>query len=206
MKRFIGVLLMLSFILLLAGCASTEQPKKITPVASNKMIKEAPKWFLSPPTKKGYLFAPGTATSRDMQMAKDKASHTARLELARGLETHMTALTKRFQEEVGTDTEAQYLDQFTQATKEVVDVTLNGVTQEDLEMVNESGVFRCYALLKLDLNSANQQLLNKIKQQEALLTRMRSTQVFQELEQSVPVEEPAMEEQLPMEEKQPTEE
>ena len=180
---------------MLVGCASNEPPKKITPVASDKMIKEAPKWFLSPPTKKGFLFAPGTATSRDMQMAKDKAAHVARLDLARGLETHMTGLTKRFTEEVGTDTEAQYLEQFTQATKEVVDVTLSGVSQEDLEMVNEGGVFRCYVLLKLDLDSANQQLIDKIKQQEALYTRMRSTQVFQELENSVPGEQPAMQEQ-----------
>jgi len=185
MRRAVQLFLLTALAFGILACASTEKPAKITPIASDKMIKKAPDWFLSPPTKSGMLFAPGTATSRDMQMAKDKAAHTARLDLARGLESHFTALTKRFQEEVGTDLEAQYLEQFTQTTKEVVDVTLSGVQQEDLEMFNEEGVFRCYVLLKMDLDAANAKLLDKIKQQEQLLTMLRATEAFQELDKSV---------------------
>ena len=184
MRRTLPLFFVLAFAaFMLVGCAAKE-PTKISAPATDKMIKQLPSWFLEPPTTDKFIFAAGTATSRDIQLAKDKASQAARLEIAKSLETQFTSLTKRFQEEVGTELEAQYLDQFTQATKEVINTTLVGVTIDQTEMRNEEGVFRCYILVKLDLDRSNKMLLDKIRQQEQLYTRFRSTEVFQELESS----------------------
>ncbi|MBM3326041.1 MAG: hypothetical protein FJY65_03520 [Calditrichaeota bacterium] len=177
----VGLILVLG-LNLLAGCGGT--PKKgITPPATSETIKAAPKWFLNPPQDPNYIFATGTATSRDMQLARDKASDAARMEIAKTVETRFNGLSKRFQEEVGTAEDAQYLDMFTQATKAVVSTVLSGVTIDQSELAAEGGVFRAYVLLKMPLGATSQALLNKIKQQEQLYTRFRASQVFDELEQ-----------------------
>jgi hypothetical protein len=169
---------------LIVGCGGTRQTT-ITPPASSAVVESAPKWFLSPPQDPNFLFATGTATSRDMQLARDKASDAARMDMAKAIETHFSGLSKRFQEEVGTTADAQYLDQFTQATKSVVSQVLTGVSIDQSTMTAEGGIFRAYVLLKMSLAASDQSLLNKIKQQEQLYTRFRSTQVFDELQKEV---------------------
>ncbi|MBM3328154.1 MAG: hypothetical protein FJY67_01600 [Calditrichaeota bacterium] len=166
-------------LLALVGCGGTKTG--ITPPAASETIKAAPKWFLSPPQDSQFLFGTGTATSRDMQLARDKASDAARMEIAKSVETRFDGLSKRFQEEVGTAEDAQYLDMFTQATKAVVSTVLSGVITDQSELAAEGGVYRCYVLMKMPLGATSQALLDKIKKQEQLYTRFRSSQVFDEL-------------------------
>jgi len=167
--------------LLFIGCGGAKKTG-ITPPATPETIKKIPDWYLKPPTDDDFLFATGTATSRDMQLARDKASDAARLEMAKACEVRMQGISKRFQEEVGQAESAQYLDQYTQAVQGVVSTVLTGVSVDKNEVLNENGVFRMYVLLKMPLGSTSSALLERIKQQEQLYTRFRSTQVFEELE------------------------
>jgi hypothetical protein len=165
---------------LILGCGGT-QKTGITPPATQDMVDSAPKWYLNPPQDPNFIFATGTATSRDMQLARNKASDAARFDVAKTIETRFEGLSKRFQEEVGTDVDAQYLDQFTQATKAVVSQVLTGVIIDQTSMSSEGGVFRVYVLVKMPLGASSEALLNKVKQQEQLYTRFRSSQVFEDL-------------------------
>jgi len=176
--------LVLILVTIIVGCGGT-QKTGITPPATSAVIESAPEWFLTPPQDPNFLFATGTATSRDMQLARDKASDAARMEIVKSIETHFDGLSKRFQEEVGTSADAQYLDQFTQATKSVASQVLSGVSIDKTSLATEAGIFRAYVLLKMSLAASDQALLNKIKQQEQLYTRFRSTQVFDELQKEV---------------------
>ena len=180
MNRVTALSIVLS-LLLLAGCAGPKQTG-ITPKATQETLDNVPDWYLNVPSKEDIVFTTGTATSRDLQLARDKARDVARLDMAKNIETKFDGLSKRFQEEVGTGTDAQYLDQFTQATKAVVSQVLSGTSIEKTEIKNEQGLFRAYVLLKMPVGAASQALLNKLKQQEQLYTRFRSTQVFEELE------------------------
>ncbi len=166
------------------GCGS-KKPVTTTQEASKKVLRKMPEWVLEPPREEGFIFESGTATSRDLQVCRDKAADAARLNIARSLETRFNSLTKRFQEEVGTEADAQFLDQFTQATKAVVSTTLVGLSTEEAEVLVEDGVYRAYVLLKLPLGAANKILLERLKQQEELFTRFRSSEIFQELESDV---------------------
>lgn len=178
--QLIAVLLV---IILIAGCGSTKPPATTTTPASKDIISAIPDWATNVPQDPNFIFANGTATSRDMQLAKDKASSSARMTIAKSVEVRMNGLSKRFQEEVGTAEDSQYLDMFTQASKEVVDLTLTGVVTEKTKIMNEGGIFRVYVLLKLPIGASSQALLNKLKQQEQMYTRFRSTEVFKELEE-----------------------
>jgi len=179
--RFTTAVLILLSILLLAGCAGKKQTTLI-PEPTKETMESIPNWYMSPPTDPNFLFATGTATSRDMQLARDKAADQARMGIAKTVETKFNGLSKRFQEEVGTGEDAQYLDMFTQATKAVVSTMLSGATIDKADMNPESGVFRAYVLMKMPIGASSQALLNKLKQQEQMYTRFRSTQVFEELE------------------------
>jgi len=174
------MLLGLFLIATLSSCGGTVKTG-ITPPASTEIIESAPKWYLNPPKDDEYIAGTGTATSRDMQLARDKAVESARLDVSKSLEIRFEAISKRFQEEVGTAIEAQYLDQFTQASKSTVSQVLIGATVDQTSLSAEKGVFRAFALVKVPMGAASEALVNRIKQEEQLYTRFRSTQVFDEL-------------------------
>lgn len=174
-------LLLFLSVLLLAGCGGQKQAG-ITPKATNDVIEGIPKWYLNPDSDPNYIITTGTATSRDLSLAREKAATEARSNIAKTIETKFNGLSKRFQEEVGTGTDSQYLDQFTQASKEVTSTVLSGAAIDKTEVMNESGVFRVYVMMKMPLGATSEALLNKLKQQEQMYTRFRSSQVFEELE------------------------
>ena len=183
MKHVVSILLLtLALSMLIIGCAGPKQASTTTGPATDETIKNIPEWALNIPQDPNFIFEVGTATSRDMQLARDKAGDAARMNIAKSLETHFQGLSKRFQEEVGTAENSQYLDQFTQATKAVVSTVLTGVYTEKTKVLNEGGVFRSYVLLKLSIGASSQALMNKIKQQEEMYTRFRASETFKELE------------------------
>jgi hypothetical protein len=172
LARVAGVALGLG---LLFGCASTPKP------AANADMGGIPDWFSNPPTDENYLFAPATATSRDMQLAINKAKTQATTAIAGQLETKLGNLTKQFQEEVGQGQDSELLEQFTSATKVVVQQTLNGARGDQERLVKESGLFRAYVLMSLPVGAANQALMERVKANQALYTRFRATQAFDDL-------------------------
>ncbi|MFC2150465.1 hypothetical protein ACFLQV_03065 [Calditrichota bacterium] len=176
-RSLIAMALMVAFII---GCGGSRQTGLVSE-ANKETMKNIPKWYLNPPSDDDFIFATGTATSRDLQTANDKAKQTATMQIGQTIETRFEGLSKRFQEEVGSTTEAQYLDQFTSATKAVVSTTLSGVVVDEAEIYNENGLFRSYVLLKMPIGATSQALMDRIKQQEQLYTRFRSTEVFNEL-------------------------
>jgi hypothetical protein len=161
-------------VIALAGCASSG------PAAKTDM-GDIPDWYSSPPTDDSYLFAPATSTSRDMQLAVNKAKTQAQAALAGQLETRLGNLTKQFQEEVGQGESSELLEQFTSATKVVVQQTLNGARVDQQKLLKESGVFRAYVLMSLPVGAANQALMDKVRANQALYTRFRASQAFEEL-------------------------
>ena len=180
--RFTKVVLVLMVAVILIGCGASKQQVGVTSKATQESMEVIPSWYLNPPEDPNYIITTGTATSRDLQLARDKASDAARMDIAKTIETKFKGLSKRFQEEVGTGEEAQYLDQFTQATKAVVSTVLSGAIIDKTEVKNEAGTFRVYVLMKMPIGASSQALMNKLKQQEQLYTRFRASETFKDLE------------------------
>ena len=87
-----------------------------------------------------------------MQVAVEKATVSARTELAQQISTRLGNLTKSFQEEVGLQDDSALLMQFTSATKAVVDETLVGSRTEKQELQAEGDIYRAYVLMTLPLS------------------------------------------------------
>ena len=115
----------------------------------------APEWFISPPSDPDYLYSAATMTSRDMQMAVEKAQTQARTFLAQQMEAKVSILTKQFQEEVGLGEDSELLQQFTSATKSVTQQTLSGSRTDRKELLEEKGIYRAYVLMSLPIGTAN---------------------------------------------------
>jgi len=179
--KFSTAILILMSVLLLVGCAGKKKTTGVSP-ATKEVMASIPDWYMNPPSDPNFIIESGTAISQDMQLARDKAADQARMGIAKTIETKFEGLSKRFQEEVGTDEDAQYLDMFTQATKAVVSTTLSGASIDKADILPEGERFRAYVLMKMPIGASSEALLKKLKQQEQMYTRFRSTQVFEELE------------------------
>ena len=165
-----------------ASCGGSTRNTSLTPSPNRDTIESAPKWFLNPPSDEDSLFAAATATSRDLQVAINKAQTQARTDLAQQMAVRMANLTKQFQEETGLGEESEFLTQFSSATKAVTEETLVGVRTSKRKVTPDSGLYRAYVLMSLPIGKANMLLSERLRANEALHTRLRSTQAFRDLE------------------------
>lgn len=164
--------------LFLIGCGGS-QPLPQTDTG------DVPEWYANVPADPNYLYSVNTSTSKDMQLAVDKAMQAARTEIGRQVEVKVNALQKRFQEETGIGDDAQLLDQFTQASKTVVSTSLSGSKEKQKKIVKDGNNWRAYVLIEYPLGAAQEALREQIKKNEQLYTRFRASQTYQELDNEV---------------------
>ena len=153
--------------------------------ASRATLRAMPKWYSAPPKDDKYLYAPATATSKDLQIALNKAEAEGRLQLGQQLEVKYSALTRRFAEETGEGTGAQLLQEYEQTYKAVVSQVLVGTKPKDTKFQVEEGVYRAWVLMELPVGAASERLLKQIQQQEQMYARFRASQAFKELNAEV---------------------
>jgi len=170
---------------MLFNCAGNKG-QDLSPDADRKTIKNIPDWFIDTPVKEGYKYHSATATSQDLQMAIDKAALNAANALAGQMDSEMSALVKRAQEETGLGSDSHVIDQFTQVQEQIISQSLKDYRIAKKELQEEKGnIYRAYVLIEWDADAANKRLLAKIKADEQLYTMMRSTELFDEMERKV---------------------
>ena len=170
----------LAFTLILCSCGGP-RTTSLAPRPTKEIVKATPDWFLKPPTDSEHLFATASATSRDMQLALQKARTTGQTELAQQLGTRLANLTRQFQEETGLAEDSELLTQFSSATKAVTNETLVGAAVDQQKLIPENRIYRAYVLMKLPIGKANRLLLDRIAANQNLYTRFRATEAFDAL-------------------------
>ena len=187
-KQFLGLLAI--SLLVLIGCRGSSETGKTAGAG------DVPDWYNNPPEDPNFIYAVGTATSQDLPMAADKATASARAEIARVAEARVQALQKKFDEEVGLTTDAQLQQMFTQASKTVVSTLLSGSRLKKQEQSKVGDLWRSYVLLDYPIGAANQTLVQQIRNNQQMYTRFRATQTFKELDDEVSKYEAWKKEQL----------
>ncbi|MDP2209583.1 MAG: hypothetical protein Q8K98_12555 [Bacteroidota bacterium] len=176
MRNLIHLFIALVIIISIIGCSSSSKMEKSC---------EVPEWYNNVPQDPNYLFAPNTATSKDLQLSVDKATQAARTEIGRQQEIKINGLQKRFNEETGFMQDAQLLDMYTQASKTVVSTVLSGSRAKYQEQCKEGEIWRAWILVEYHVGAANQAFLEQIRKNEQMYTRFRATQTFKELDDEV---------------------
>jgi hypothetical protein len=146
---------------------------------------DIPEWYLNTPTAENYIYEAASATSRDMDLSLNKAETEARAKVGRTMAAKVNSMQKKFEEEVGQGENSELLSQFTQATKVIVSQELNGAMVKEKKFVQDGSNWRCYVLMKYPIGSAQAAFLNKIKNNNQLYTRFRSTEAMKEMEDDV---------------------
>lgn len=132
------------------------------------------------------LYAVATEYSKDMQFALDKATLSAKRDLASNFSSHVDAMLKDYATEVG-DLDPTVIREIDRTTKLVVSkVNLIGVQRINMSTIHSGeGGYRAYVKLKYTPDNANKILLSEVRNNARLTAKFTASKRFQELENSV---------------------
>lgn len=134
------------------------------------------------------LSAEATGTSKDYQMAIDKAKHDARLEMTQQLNTYIQALIKKFDEEIGLTEDSELLGLYSKTSKIVVDQSLVGSHVKEKKVKEDNGIYRATVVMEAPLGEARKRLLEQIKASDNLYQRFSNSSSFKEMEGKIETE------------------
>lgn len=179
MRTLISIAFLSIFALSLSGCSSGSQS------IGGTSTGDIPDWYTNVPKDLNVFYAASSQVSSDMQLAVDKATNAARTDLGRMVESKISGLQKRFTEETGTANNAQLLDMFTQANKNVVSTSLSGSKESKKKIVKDGNNWRAYVMVEYPVGAASEALMQQIKANEQMFTRFRAAKTFEELDKEV---------------------
>ena len=150
-------------------------------------VVKIPNWYLIPPTDDNAIFSVGTAVTSDLQLSTDMAILSAKVTLADRINGRLSSQTKKFVAQIGTEEiDKSILTELETVTKNVIaDVDVAGYRVSDMEVHADGLNYRVFALLKYSDKEANKILLNRLKKDKMLLSKIKSSKAFNELEESV---------------------
>ncbi len=191
----VPVLLAISFV---AGCASPspgspaavyqEQVKKeeARVEAVDKTVGELPDWYLNLPTDANSVFAAGTATSPDLQMAMDKGTMNAKRTLADRINGLLSSKMKEFITESGQGEDTVVITEAERVTSNLItEVNVAGYSQADAKVLAQGNRYRAYVLLRYPVGKANRLLVDRVKKNRVLEGKLRASKAFKELEDEI---------------------
>jgi len=130
------------------------------------------------------LSAEATGTSRDYQLAIDKAKMDARLEMTQQLNTYVQALIKKFDEEAGITDDSELLGLYSKTSKVVVDQSLVGShIKGKPDVKKEDNIYKATVVMEAPLGQARKRLLDQIKASDELYQRFSNSESFKELQE-----------------------
>ena len=187
---------------LLSACASNtdtiDTAKKPTPFAIKKayehtanvveeQVDKVPKWFTNMPDDKNAIYSVGTALSPELQLSYDMANLRAKAILADRINGRLNSVTKSFMTKVGSsDMDASVINEISTATKNIVaDVDVAGYKVKESKVVSNGIQYRVYVLLEYSDEEAQKILLNRLKKDKMLMSKIKANEAFKELEKEV---------------------
>lgn len=157
---------------------------------SNKVkqqVEQVPSWYTKMPVKDDAIYAVGTANTPDLQLSNDIAILSAKTTLADRINGRVNSITKSFITKVGsTDADASVMNEIQTATKNIIsDVDVAGYNVQESKVVSNGTQYRVYVLLEYSDENAQKILLNRLKKDKMLMSKIKSNEAFKELDETV---------------------
>ena len=176
----------------LSACANKDeialQPEvvyKTEKVATQ--IDNIPEWYMTMPESDDTIFSSGTATAPDMQLAVDIAIMNAKTTLADRINGKLDSMTKSFVAKIGSDDlDTSVLEEIEKTSKNVIaSVDVAGYNVGEMDIVKDGVQYRAYVLLAYNNEEATKILMNRLRKDRMVYSRLRSTEAWKELEKEV---------------------
>ena len=150
-------------------------------------IDNIPEWYMTMPESDDTIFSSGTATAPDMQLAVDIAIMNAKTTLADRINGKLDSMTKSFVAKIGSDDlDTSVLEEIEKTSKNVIaSVDVAGYNVGEMDITQDGVQYRAYVLLAYNNEEATKVLMNRLKKDRMVYSRLRSTEAWKELEKEV---------------------
>ncbi len=169
------------------GTPEAEMAKQEARVeATEEAVDELPDWFLNPPSDEGSVYAAGTATSTDLQLAVDKGILNAKRTLADRINGLMSSKMKEFVSETGSGDDTEVISEVERVTTNLItEVNVAGYKRVESKIISQGKQYRSYVLLQYPSGAANKILVDQVKKNRVLDSKLRASKAFQDLEDEI---------------------
>ena len=153
----------------------------------NKQIEQIPEWYLNIPSAEDTIYSSGSARAPDLQLAVDIAIMNAKTTLADRINGKLDSMTKSFVAKIGSsDLDTSVLNEIEKVSKNVIaSVDVAGYIIDKSDVTQEGAQYRAYVLLAYNNEEATKVLMNRMKRDKMIYSRIRSTEAWKELEDEV---------------------
>ena len=154
--------------------------------AVTEQIEVMPDWFKKLPESDNAIYSTGTAATTDLQLSVDLAVLNAKTTLADRINGRVRSQTKSFVAKIGNEETASVLSEVEKATKNIIaDVDVAGYKVSETEVVTNGPKYRAYVLLEYSDKEANKIIMNRLRKDRMLVSKIKSTKAWQELDDVV---------------------
>ena len=184
-----------SVLALTLGACANKQPESLvqTPEIKYKTAKvkvavaQVPKWYSKMPEEKDAIFTVGSATAPDLQLAVDIATLNGKVVLADRINGKLKAMTKSWIAKFGqSDVDARVMTEIEKVAKNVIaNVDVAGYNPVETEVFAAGTQYRAFVLLKYSDKEASKIIMNRLRKDRMIYSRLRSTEAWKELENEV---------------------
>ena len=153
----------------------------------SKQIEQIPGWYLKIPSADDTIYSSGSARAPDLQLAVDIAIMNAKTTLADRINGKLDSMTKSFVAKIGSDDlDTSVLNEIEKTSKNVIaSVDVAGYIIDKSDITQEGTQYRAYVLLAYNSEEATKVLMNRMKRDRMIYSRIRSTEAWKELEEEV---------------------
>ena len=188
-----NIKLISSAVAIAIGLSACQKQNMMTPdlVYKNEVVKTQvemiPNWYMNIPSDDEIIYSSGTANAPDIQLAVDIAILSAKTVLADRINGKLDGMTKSFIAKIGsTDLDASVLTEIEKTTKNIIaSVDVSGYKVDESKIVKDGTQYRAYVLLAYDNEEATKIMMNRMRKDRMVYSRLRSTQAWKELEKEV---------------------
>ena len=180
--------------LTLGACASKEPgPLVSTPEVKYKTAKVKaavdviPSWYKEMPDKEGSIFTVGAATAPDLQLAVDIAILNGKVVLADRINGKLKSMTKQFVAKLGSsDIDSSVMSEVEKVVKNVIaNVDVAGYNPTKIDVFPAGTQYRAFVLLEYSDKEAYKIIMNRMRKDRMVYSRIRSTEAWKDLEREV---------------------
>ena len=153
----------------------------------SKQIEQIPEWYLNIPSADDTIYSSGSARAPDLQLAVDIAIMNAKTTLADRINGKLDSMTKSFVAKIGSsDLDTSVLNEIEKVSKNVIaSVDVAGYIIDKSDVTQEGTQYRAYVLLAYNSEEATKMMMNRMKRDRMIYSRIRSTEAWKELEEEV---------------------
>ena len=153
----------------------------------NQQIEKIPEWYLQIPSADDTIYSSGSAKAPDLQLAVDIAIMNAKTTLADRINGKLDSMTKSFVAKIGSnDLDTSVLTEIEKTSKNVIaSVDVAGYVVDKSDITQEGTQYRAYVLLAYNSEEATKIMMNRMKRDRMIYSRIRSTEAWKELEDEV---------------------